>query len=156
MTIKSIVLSGAVLLGALSIAQTASAVDRYVGEVILVGFNFCPRGTAAADGQLLAIDQNSSLFALYGTTYGGDGRTVFGLPDLRGRTVVGDGTGPGLTSRRIGARGGVETVKNLPKNVATADGDSAQQFTEGSEQNMQPFQVMKYCVVTNGIFPSRN
>lgn len=75
-----------------------------------VGFNFAPRGWALCDGQLLPISQNSALFSLLGTTYGGDGRTNFGLPDLRGRTAVHVGNGPGLSPYRWGEKGGAERV----------------------------------------------
>ncbi|MBX7532070.1 tail fiber protein [Qipengyuania sp. 1XM1-15A] len=87
------------------IASTpASAQDRYLAEVVLVGQNFCPRGTLPADGKLLPIARNAALFSLLGTTYGGDGRTTFALPDLRGDAPAG----------------------------------------------------MRYCVVTQGIYPSRS
>ncbi|NEU33727.1 phage tail protein, partial [bacterium LRH843] len=69
----------------------------------------CPRNWAAADGQLLAISSNTALFSLIGTIYGGDGRTTFALPDLRGRSMVHEGTGPGLSNIRLGQRGGVES-----------------------------------------------
>lgn len=72
--------------------------------------NFAPRGWAFCDGQLLAVSQNDALFSLLGTIYGGDGRTTFGLPDLRGRIPVHAGTGPGLSPRRLGAHGGAEQV----------------------------------------------
>jgi microcystin-dependent protein len=72
--------------------------------------NFAPRGWALADGQLLAISQNDALFSLFGTIYGGDGRTTFGLPDLRGRIPIHQGAGPGLSPRPIGSKGGEETV----------------------------------------------
>ena len=84
--------------------------EPFIGEVRLVGFNFAPRGWAFCDGQILAIQSYTALFSLLGTTYGGDGRTTFGLPDLRGRTPIGVGTGPGLTPRTWGAKGGVESV----------------------------------------------
>ncbi len=77
---------------------------------MLVGFNFPPRGWAFCEGQLLSINQYQALFALLGTTYGGDGRTTFGLPDLRGRVTFSPGAGPGLTSHSWGQKGGVETV----------------------------------------------
>lgn len=80
-----------------------------IGDVMLVGFNFCPRGWAEADGQLLSINQNQALFSLYGTIYGGDGRTTFALPDLRSRAPVHMGTGPGLSTRNIGSKSGTET-----------------------------------------------
>lgn len=74
------------------------------------GFNFAARGWAFCDGQLLPISQNTALFSLLGTTYGGDGRTTFGLPDLRGRVAIHPGHGPGLSNYNWGQRGGVETV----------------------------------------------
>lgn len=76
---------------------------------MMVGYTFCPRGWANADGQLLPIAQYSALFSLYGTTYGGDGRSTFGLPDLRGRVPMHVGNGPQLSSYRLGQRGGTET-----------------------------------------------
>lgn len=82
--------------------------EPFIGEIILFAGNFAPRGWALCDGQLLNINQNDALFAIIGTTYGGDGRTTFGLPDLRGRVAVHPGTGPGLTRRRLGERGGEE------------------------------------------------
>jgi microcystin-dependent protein len=90
--------------------QSASAQDFYLGQLVPVGFNFCQRSTAAANGQILAISQFSALFSLLGTTYGGDGRTTFALPDLRGRFPMHQGTGPGLTPRSMGQRGGAEAV----------------------------------------------
>lgn len=71
--------------------------------------NFAPRGWALCDGQLLSINENQSLFAILGTTYGGDGRTTFGLPDLRGRVVMHAGNGSGRTARQTGNTGGTET-----------------------------------------------
>jgi microcystin-dependent protein len=71
---------------------------------------FAPLGWATCDGQLLAISQYDALFSLLGTTYGGDGRTTFGLPDLRGRLPIHMGQGPGLTPRNIGSKGGAEEV----------------------------------------------
>lgn len=80
--------------------------------------NFAPRGYAFCDGQLLAVSQNDALFSLYGTIYGGDGRTTFGLPDLRGRVPIHQGQGPGLSSRRLGSKGGSEnetlTTNQIP------------------------------------------
>jgi microcystin-dependent protein len=80
--------------------------------------NFAPRGWAFCDGQLLSISSNNTLFSLLGTIYGGDGRTTFGLPDLRGRIPIHFGAGPGLTTRALGAKSGTETetlnVNQLP------------------------------------------
>ena len=76
----------------------------------MFGGNFAPRGWAFCDGTLLAISQNTSLFSILGTTYGGDGRTTFALPDLRGRIPMHQGTGPGLSTYRLGQKGGRENV----------------------------------------------
>jgi microcystin-dependent protein len=84
--------------------------DPYVGEIKMFAGNFAPRSWAFCDGQLLSVSQYDALFSLLGTIYGGDGRTTFGLPDLRGRVPMHQGTGAGLTRRRLGERGGAETV----------------------------------------------
>jgi len=100
----------AILVTAVSYSQPAQAVDPYIGTVRYFGFNFPPRGWASCDGQLLAISQNDALFSLLGTTYGGDGRTTFALPDMRGRLPVHQGSGPGLAPRTMGQKSGVERV----------------------------------------------
>lgn len=84
--------------------------NPYLGEIRLFGGTFAPRGWMLCNGALLAIAQNDALFALIGTTYGGDGQSTFGLPDLRGRVPVHQGQGPGLTNRVLGERSGTETV----------------------------------------------
>ena len=84
--------------------------DPFIAEIVMFGGNFAPRSWAFCDGQLLAISQNTALFSLLGTTYGGDGRTTFGLPDMRGRVPIGPRNGPGLSNYNIGQNGGVETV----------------------------------------------
>ncbi len=84
--------------------------DFYIGQIKAFGFNFAPQGWAFCDGGLLAISQYDALFTLLGTTYGGDGRTTFGLPDLRGRVQLHLGTGGGLSTRQLGQRGGQERV----------------------------------------------
>jgi len=86
------------------------AQDPFIGEVRMFAGNFAPRGWALCDGQLLPIAQNTALFSILGTTYGGDGRTNFALPDLRGRVPVHAGQGPGLSNKPLGSRGGSETV----------------------------------------------
>lgn len=103
-------------------AQADASTD-YLGQITTVGFNFCPRGTLPAEGGLLPISQYTALFSLLGTTYGGDGRTTFGLPDLRGRTAIGSGNGPGLSTHALGAKGGQErvqlTTNELPAHAHT-------------------------------------
>ncbi|MFD2566795.1 phage tail protein [Pseudotenacibaculum haliotis] len=84
--------------------------DPMMASIMIFAGNFAPRGWLFCDGQLLSINQNSALFSLLGTTYGGDGRTTFGLPDLRGRAAIGPRHGPGLSNYVLGQRGGVETV----------------------------------------------
>ena len=84
--------------------------DPFIAEIKIFAGNFAPRGYAFCDGQLLQIAQNTALFSLVGTTYGGDGRVTFGIPDLQGRAPMHPGNGPGLTSRRLGNRAGVERV----------------------------------------------
>ena len=185
-------------------APATAGTDEYIGELMLVGYSFCPRASTDAAGQLLPIAQYSALFSLYGTTFGGDGRTTFGLPDLRGRTAIGQGNGPGLTPRQVGQKSGAETVtlisSQIPahshtgqvrsENTAPADtgnaagnalgrtttaiySDTAAPSAAGalhsgtlhidvsgggnqSHPNMQPYLVMRYCVVLQGTFPSRN
>ena len=109
--------------------------EPFIGEIRIFGFNFAPRGWALCDGQLLPISQNSALFSLLGTIYGGDGRTTFALPDLRGRAALHEGTGPGLSPRQLGQRSGSETntltVNQLPPHThqARADTQSMLLFT---------------------------
>lgn len=84
--------------------------EQYIGQIMMFGGNFAPRSWALCDGQLLAISQYQALFSILGTTYGGDGRTTFALPDLRGRVPVHAGTGPGVPSVRLGQKGGEAAV----------------------------------------------
>ena len=87
--------------------------EPFIAQIIMFGGTFAPRGWAFCDGQLMSISQNSALFSLLGTTYGGDGRSTFGLPDMRGRSPVHPGTGPGLPAIRQGQNGGSPN-SNLP------------------------------------------
>ena len=102
----------------------ACSPDGYLGSMNVFGGNFAIRGCAFAHGQLLQISQYSALFSLLGTTYGGDGRTTFALPDTRGRTVVGVGSGPGLPTIAQGQKGGAATAtlssSNLPSHSHSA------------------------------------
>lgn len=92
--------------------------DGYIGGIRLFAGNFAPLGWAFCHGQLLAISSNTALFSILGTTYGGDGRTTFGLPDCRGRMVVHPGNGPGLSSFNLGQKYGISektmTMNNMP------------------------------------------
>jgi microcystin-dependent protein len=84
--------------------------DPFVAEIRIFPFNFAPKGWALCDGQLLPITQNTALFSLLGTTYGGDGISTFALPDLQGNAPMHPGQGPGLSLRALGEMGGAETV----------------------------------------------
>ncbi|MBT8258475.1 MAG: tail fiber protein [Bacteroidia bacterium] len=106
--------------------------EPFIGQIQIFGFNFAPNGWATCDGQLLAISSNTALFSLLGTIYGGDGRTTFALPGLRGRTPVHFGAGPGLSPKSIGQRSGNETsvlsMANMPahshnRGISTATGE---------------------------------
>jgi len=159
----------AAALGGAALAQPALArsasptqiqsVEPYVGEIILVPFNFPPRGFALCNGQLLSIQQNTALFALLGTTYGGDGRTTFGLPNLQGSTPIGMGQGPGLTNFLIGSTVGTTpvtpTAANLPahSHLVPASGAAATSASPagavpavptGTNVNGEPVEVLAY------------
>lgn len=108
--------------------------EPFLGQIQIFGFNFNPRGWAFCNGQLLPIAQNQALFSLLGTIYGGDGRTTFALPELRGRLMVHKGQGPGLPDFRQGQKSGAErvtlTTGNLPSHnhnlqILAADGPPA-------------------------------
>ena len=104
--------------------------EPFLAEIMIVGFDFAPRGWAFCDGQILPINQNQSLYSLLGTTYGGDGRTSFGLPDLRGRTPIHAGQANGGASHSLGSRGGEEaralSVDEMPNHDHQAQASSAE------------------------------
>jgi len=99
-------------------------IDVFIGMIASFGFSFAPNNWSKCEGQMTAIAQFQALYSLLGTAYGGDGRVNFALPDLRGRTPIGQGDGPGLTSRPIGQKVGTETVTmttaHLPSHTHTA------------------------------------
>ncbi len=185
----------------------ACTTEAYLGSVCMTAGNYCPKGTVEAAGQLVAIAENQALFAVMGTAYGGDGRTNFGMPDLRGRTPVGAGAGqsPGLTLVRQGQKRGVETVtlqqSQMPSHTHSlnalpvdatgnvepdawlantripasreattpaatyASSGSATMLNSGSIgtsgggraiDNLPPQLGMRYCIVTDGLFPPRD
>ncbi len=108
--------------------------EPYLGQIMMFAGNFPPRGWAFCDGQLLSINSNSALFSILGTTYGGDGRSTFGLPNMKGRVPVHPGTGPGLSPYQQGPGGGREqetlTVNNMPSHThAVASGKLKGSFT---------------------------
>ena len=108
--------------------------DPFVAEIRIFPFNFAPRGRAWCDGQLMPLSQNTALFSLLGTTYGGNGKSNFALPDIQGRAVMHPGQGPGLSLHDLGETGGSETVSLLESEIPahshglranTATGDAA-------------------------------
>jgi microcystin-dependent protein len=187
--------AAALLAGAPSMATAQTT--PYLGDIIVVGFDFCPRSYALADGALISIASNSALFALYGTYYGGDGVSTFALPDLRGRVPVSFGRGPGQPQFDIGEKFGTETntmtagtmpvhshqargtidppTEETPVNhvlgtfpgtqgiysTGTPDapmgGNTVSHTGSGIPfNNMAPTLTLRYCVATQGIFPSRS
>ena len=111
-----------------------------LGEIRIFAGNFAPRGWAFCDGQLLRVDENTALFSILGTMYGGDGRTTFGLPDLRGRAPIHAGHGPGLTPHTLGQKGGEETaaltVNHLPNHTHNMLASSAPAISNGPDTTM--------------------
>jgi microcystin-dependent protein len=173
--------------------------NPFIGEIQATGvFGFCQRGSLAAEGQLLPINLYTALFSLLGTTFGGDGRTTFGLPDLRSRSPIGVGNGPGLTAKVWGQKGGTENTtltinqmashnhiaraNNLDGNLggpggkllaAQHDGDETVYSDQPANRDMStemiantgsglpvsiiaPTSVIRYCIFTQGIYPSRS
>jgi microcystin-dependent protein len=106
--------------------------DQFLAEIRVVGFNFAPSGWALCNGQLMPISQNTALFALLGTMYGGDGKSTFALPNIQGQAVVGPGQGPGLSAYDVGQLGGETAVSllqsEMPAHTHSANGsiDDAQ------------------------------
>jgi microcystin-dependent protein len=109
--------------------------EPFIAEIRIFAGNFAPRSWAFCDGQLLPVSQNTALFSLIGTTYGGDGRSTTALPNMQGRAPMHPGRGPGLTSRRLGQRGGVEMVTLTEAQMANhnhtmyASGENGEQGT---------------------------
>ena len=121
--------------------QSSQAQEGFIGEIRMFAGNFAPRTWAFCHGQLLPIAQNSALFSILGTSYGGDGRTTFALPDLRGRAPIGAGNGPGLADYRLGQKGGAETftltTQNMPMHAHTiptfaVDPNASAAFVQGN------------------------
>ena len=123
-----------------------------IGEVSTFAGNFAPRGWALCNGQILAISSNPALFSLLGTNYGGDGRTYFALPDLRGRAIVHAGFGPGLSPKTLGQRKGIEA----PSAGGIGDFQTDGTGTKSGVNNMQPYTAINYIICINGTYPSRS
>lgn len=132
--------------------------DPYLAQVIMFGGNFAPRGWRLCDGSLLSIAQNTALFSLIGTIYGGNGQTTFGLPDFRGRTPVGAGQGPGLPSVELGETSGLPTTTLISTNIpihthtatmAVAVSDTAANSTEADGKILASPASRIYTAATN-------
>jgi microcystin-dependent protein len=110
--------------------------EPFIGQICLFGFDFAPRGWMACNGQLMSIAQNSALFSLLGTTYGGDGRTTFGLPDLRGRVAVGQGSGPGLSPVALGQMAGTSAVTLTTNQIPAHQHPTTVTINAGGDANL--------------------
>ena len=144
-------------------ASQAEAAEPFIGEVKVFAGNFAPVGWAFARGQILNIANYQALFSILGTTYGGDGEQTFGLPDLRGRAAIGEGTGPGLTAKTLGQKIGVEEVTLTTAQMASHShtiqnaysGESTGNTGGGSAHtNLMPTQTLNYIIALTGIYPS--
>lgn len=111
-----------IVLFTLLISTNLFSQECFIGEVRMFAGNYAPRGWALLHGQLLPISQNTALFSILGTNYGGDGRTTFGVPDMRGRSAIGQGQGPGLTNYRLGEKVGSEKNNIMPSNLPNQNG----------------------------------
>lgn len=126
---------GLVFTCSLFTSKANAQAEPFLGQITFVAFNFAPVGWAECNGQIMPIAQNTALFSLLGTTYGGDGQTTFALPDMRGRVLVHSGQGPGLNHYQQGQMGGQEavtlTTNQIPAHTHTVNAVS----TEGNENN---------------------
>ena len=129
--------------------------NPYIGEIIMFGGNYAPAGWAFCDGSLQDIAQNTALFNLIGTTYGGDGQNTFALPDLRGRIPIHQGQSPGISNYVIGQLGGIEnatlTILQIPSHTHIVTGNSGTANTTDPSNNFlaaQP-QLMEYSSLSN-------
>jgi microcystin-dependent protein len=132
--------------------------QAFIGEIKLFTGNFAPVGWAQTNGQIMDISQNTALFALLGTMYGGNGQTTFALPDLRGRIPMHQGQGAGLSNRVIGEQGGVEfvTLRATPLPSSPAAPVAASVGFRPQLPTVSPFCVINFIIALLGIFPSRN
>jgi microcystin-dependent protein len=134
--------------------------EPFLGEIMVWGGNFAPKGWAYCAGQLLPINQNQALFALIGTQYGGNGQTNFALPDLRGRMPIHRGSSFGLTQRSLGELGGAERITfnavTLPAFTEPPALNVIAQPAGDSVEVMPPYLALNFVIALQGIFPSRD
>ncbi len=131
--------------------------EPFLAEIRIYGFNFAPRGWAFCDGQILPINQNQSLYSLLGTTYGGDGRTSFALPDLRGRTPMHPGSGSINQGSKGGGLSDTENGDTLDSLTLDRNLDSTLNSTPVATQGAQmPTIALNFAIALQGIFPPRS
>jgi microcystin-dependent protein len=157
--------------------------DPFVAEIRIFPFNFAPKGWALCDGQILPISQNTALFSLLGTTYGGDGKSNFALPNLQGCAPMHPGQGPGLSLHDLGESSGTDTVTLLesgnvkaPASVdglARSGGGNAYLAPDNNvgamdpnmitptgggfpHDNLMPYLTLNFCIALQGVFPPRS
>jgi microcystin-dependent protein len=131
--------------------------EGYFGEIRLIAGTVAPKNWAFCDGSVIQVNANTALFALLGDTYGGDRRTMFNLPDLRGRLVIGAGQG-GQTPYELGKTPGAAEVPTQPIQATTAGGPTAtvNSVAPGSGNNVQPVLGLNYIICLYGIYPPRS
>jgi microcystin-dependent protein len=132
--------------------------DQFVAEIRLFPGNFAPVGWALSNGQLLPISQNTALFSLLGTQFGGDGRSNFALPNFQSRMPMGQGQGGGLSPRNVGDQGGAETITlhGLPIPSAPVSPVAASVGYRPQPVTISPFLVLTFIIALQGIFPPRS
>jgi microcystin-dependent protein len=132
--------------------------EPFVAEIKLFTGNFAPRGWALTNGQLIAIAQNTALFSLVGTFYGGNGTSNFALPNFQSRMPVHQGQGAGLSPYDIGQQGGAESLSFSSLSIPSAPSPTASASVSfrPQVQTASPFLVLNFIIALQGIFPSRN
>jgi microcystin-dependent protein len=132
--------------------------DQFVAEIRMFGGNFAPTGWAQTNGQLMPISQNTALFSLVGTYFGGNGTSNFALPNLRSRMPMQQGQGAGLSARVIGETGGAESVTIQGVSIPSAPPPpiAASIGYRSHQQTMSPFLVLTFIIALQGIFPARS
>ena len=123
--------------------------DPFVAEIRIFPFNFAPKGWAFCDGQILPLSQNTALFSLLGTTYGGDGKSTFALPNLQGNAAMHPGQGPGLSLHDLGETGGTETVSLLESEIPSHGHQLRADTLDPADTNV-PSPTASYALSTGG------
>jgi microcystin-dependent protein len=149
-TQSSLALTQAFVTSGIYPPRDSGAGGAFLDEIFTFAFNFAPGGTIGANGQLLSIAQNTAVFSLIGTIYGGDGQTNFAIPNLGGITMIGTGQGPGLSPENLGVRDGASSVTLTRSELPPDLGGTSQPFSD-----YQPSLPVTYMICVQGIFPSQ-